>query len=179
MLTIREATPEDAPAVADMYTRAWQAAYRGLLADAYLDALDAGEQASKMCVPDCGSLALSRDYPQFAAYVAIGNGRILGWCFSGPASAPEHTESGEIYALYVDPDHLGKGTGKRLFNAAARHIQAEGYDALYADALVGNTIAHNFYTRLKGRSFTNIADKDVGGTQVACRRYYWPLICPS
>jgi hypothetical protein len=40
VLSVRAATPDDAAAVAGVHVRSWQAAYRGLIADAYLDGLN-------------------------------------------------------------------------------------------------------------------------------------------
>ena len=37
---IREATPEDARAIATVHVASWRTTYRGLLRDAYLDSLD-------------------------------------------------------------------------------------------------------------------------------------------
>ena len=38
-MRIREAEPKDARAIAEIHVRSWQAAYRGQLADDYLDEL--------------------------------------------------------------------------------------------------------------------------------------------
>jgi hypothetical protein len=39
MVHVRPARPDDAAAVAGVHVRSWQAGYRGLLPDAYLEAL--------------------------------------------------------------------------------------------------------------------------------------------
>ncbi|MFE7546875.1 GNAT family N-acetyltransferase [Streptomyces gardneri] len=44
--SIREATPEDAAALAGVHVRSWQAAYRDLLPGPYLDSLDPEERAA-------------------------------------------------------------------------------------------------------------------------------------
>ncbi len=44
-MLLRPATPEDADAVARVHVRSWQAAYRSLLPDAYLDGLRPEERA--------------------------------------------------------------------------------------------------------------------------------------
>src|SRR3954467_1284830 len=41
---IRRAVPDDAPALAAVHVRAWQAAYRGMMSDDYLDGLDVTER---------------------------------------------------------------------------------------------------------------------------------------
>ena len=47
MLTLRNARPDDAEQVACVHVRSWQVAYRGLLADAYLDGLRAEDRAGR------------------------------------------------------------------------------------------------------------------------------------
>jgi hypothetical protein len=46
-ITVRSAMPEEAEAIARMHVRSWQAAYRGLFPDAYLDGLDWREWAER------------------------------------------------------------------------------------------------------------------------------------
>jgi hypothetical protein len=45
MVMVRPATPPDAPAIGRLHVRAWQAAYRGHMPDAYLDGLRPTERA--------------------------------------------------------------------------------------------------------------------------------------
>jgi hypothetical protein len=45
-MIVRPAAPDDVDALGQIHVRAWQAAYRGVMPDAYLDALDPGERAA-------------------------------------------------------------------------------------------------------------------------------------
>jgi hypothetical protein len=52
--TVRPARPDDALPVAGVHVRSWQAAYRGLLPDDYLDGLRAEERwYSRASPPPC------------------------------------------------------------------------------------------------------------------------------
>src|SRR5260370_3616130 len=42
---VREARPEDWPAIAELHVKSWQSAYREILSDAYLDGEAADERA--------------------------------------------------------------------------------------------------------------------------------------
>src|SRR5919107_604708 len=46
MVTVRPATVADAPAMGRVHVRAWQAAYRGQMPDAYLDGLRPEQRAA-------------------------------------------------------------------------------------------------------------------------------------
>ena len=50
-LVVRDATPDDAPDIARVHVRSWQAAYQGLIDEAYLASLD--EDAG----PECGEVS--------------------------------------------------------------------------------------------------------------------------
>ncbi|MGH9204942.1 MAG: GNAT family N-acetyltransferase, partial [Acidimicrobiales bacterium] len=47
MRTVRTAQAGDKQAVAGVHVRSWQAAYRGLMPDAYLDGLDPDDRAAR------------------------------------------------------------------------------------------------------------------------------------
>ena len=53
----------------------------------------------------------------------------------------------EVYALYVHPDFLSTGAGRRLWLAALRQIRAEGYETITLWVLAGNDRARRFYER--------------------------------
>lgn len=97
---LREARPDDAAAVAGVHVRSWQAAYRGLLPDEYLDGLRAENRARRYTFHLVGP-----EHP--ATTVALAAGRLCGFVTTGPARGGAETNQGEIYALYVDPDAWG------------------------------------------------------------------------
>ena len=45
-ITVRSARPGDAEAIAQLHVASWRVAYRGIVDDAYLDALDVGARAA-------------------------------------------------------------------------------------------------------------------------------------
>lgn len=52
---------------------------------------------------------------------------------------------GELDDLWVDPDAMGKGAGRALFEAATAHARAAGFQALTIDA---DPHAESFYVRM-------------------------------
>jgi len=93
---LRPAEPEDALAVARVHVRSWQAGYRGLLPDAYLDGLRAEDRAQRYRFA-------SDDLREPVTVVAIDDGKICGFSTTAPARDPDVADDGELSALYVDP----------------------------------------------------------------------------
>jgi hypothetical protein len=91
---LRRAEPTDAIAVARVHVRSWQAAYRKLMRDDYLDQLSPEERAKKY---DFSNLDPLR--PQ--TIVAGESGEIRGFATIAPAQDSNMSDYGELCALYV------------------------------------------------------------------------------
>jgi len=95
-MEIRPAEPEDALAVARVHVRTWQAAYRSLLPDHYLDQLRAEDRAARYQFRNPDPLR-----PR--TIVAVEGGVILGFATTLPANQADLPDCGELAALHVDP----------------------------------------------------------------------------
>jgi GNAT superfamily N-acetyltransferase len=143
---IREATALDAEAVSRVRVLAWRATYRGLIDDAYLDALsvDAGaERYLRSFDPTPGA--------GFTRVVADDGGRVVGFATAGRARGQVRQRLGEVWLLYLLPEAQRRGLGTRLMRSMARGLDRRGMDALMVWALAGNAPACRFYERLGGR----------------------------
>jgi ribosomal protein S18 acetylase RimI-like enzyme len=155
MATVRAAVPADAEEMAHVHVRSWQVAYRGLMPDAVLDGLDERLRAERhreiLSGPANGRTAL----------VAEHGDRIVGFAMAGEQhDGPDG--SGEIYAIYVDPDHWGTGAGRLLMDTAVAHLTATGPRPVVLWALDGNARADRFYRR-----YGFVADGATGSHPVA------------
>lgn len=136
--TIRPALPEDALAVAEVHVRAWQAAYRGLIAAEFLDALRAEERAA--------TYTFGSTDPAAPQTIIAGEGEeVLGFATTGPSRDADSPGAGEIYALYVDPVHWGGGVGRLLLREARERLRDRGFEEAILWVLVGNQPAERFY----------------------------------
>jgi len=73
-------------------------------------------------------------------------GRIVGFAITGASrdpNAPRHT--GEVQAIYLDPQVIGKGIGRALFAYAVDDLRARGYTQAALWVLSTNTRARRFY----------------------------------
>ena len=166
MALIRPAEVDDAARLGRVHVETWRATYRGLLPDEYLDALSDIRQAAfwSRVLAD-----LERAGGAFVAEDA--DAGVVGFCDCGPerGGAPGW---GEIMAVYIFPDWQRQGLGRRLIEASAAHLTAEGLESLAVWALEDNP-AVAFYSALGGAP----AEKrrlNIGGVEVVEQCLRWP-----
>jgi GNAT superfamily N-acetyltransferase len=134
---LRAAQPEDALAVAVVHVRSWQAAYRGLLPDEYLDALRPEDRARRYTFGEPGA-------PE-TIVATEGGGAIRGFAAVGASRDDETRGAGELMALYVDPDRWGRGVGRALMSEARARLAGHGFEEAVLWILAGNARAERFY----------------------------------
>jgi ribosomal protein S18 acetylase RimI-like enzyme len=137
MIMVRPATVADAPAIGRLHVRAWQAAYRGHMPDAYLDGLRAEDRAAGW------ERYLGREGRRGAVLVAEQAGQVTGFANLGPAEDPQG--AGELYAINVDPDAWGTGAGRALLEAAQAELGRLGFAESVLWVLPANARARRFY----------------------------------
>lgn len=139
-MILRPAETGDALAVARVHVRSWQAAYRGLIADDYLDRLRADDRAARYDFSHADPL-------KPLTTVAVEGQEICGFVTVGPARDAEMKNFGELLALYVDPACWKKGIGGALVRAGLERLMEQGYRNAYLWLLSGNLRAGRFYVR--------------------------------
>jgi ribosomal protein S18 acetylase RimI-like enzyme len=144
MTQIRPLADADIDAVAEVHVRTWQSAYAGIVPAEVLDALDPAVNASRRRARPAP--------PGTATLVADDDGTILGFVAFGPSRVDQGDEydfsTGELYAIYVHPDHQGAGTGRRLITAAREALTKAGFPEMRLWVLTENHPARRFYERL-------------------------------
>jgi GNAT superfamily N-acetyltransferase len=137
---VRPAVVDDADAIARVHARSWQAAYRGFMPDELLDSIDVAVRARQE------RERLGQLPPRVAVFVAIDpTGRTVGFAQVGDYEGSDG--AGQVYAIYVDPEHWGTGAGRALMAAALDFLTADGPRPVRLWALDGNERARRFYER--------------------------------
>ena len=128
---------EDARDFAGIFARSWEAAYRGLLPDAYINERNAArrEQFER---------TLSDENRDVYA-LRIGGANVGAMKLAPPADGDTDPADREIYYLYVHPDSFGRGAGTAVIRYAAEKARAEGAERISVWALKGNERALRFY----------------------------------
>ena len=166
LLRIRPMTLADCDRVSEIRVLGWQFAYRGLMPQSFLDALsaeaDAERRRARFAESDGSVLNL----------VASVGDEIIGWAALGPYREGElRTEDAELYALYLDPKHVGTGAGRVLMQEALRRAAALGHDRVYLWVVRGNARARRFYERAGFRADGAEEPYEVEGVLVPELRY--------
>jgi GNAT superfamily N-acetyltransferase len=121
-VVIRPGTPDDGEAVARVQIASWQGAYAHLFSEEQLAAIPLTERAEYW----------SR-FPPIVAEVA---GKVVGFVAVG---------NGELYAIYVDPDHWGTGVGRQLMEAGEQRLRDLGHASAILWVFEDNPRARRFY----------------------------------
>lgn len=140
MAIYRDATVEDGLAIAEVWVAAWQAAYAGLMPDAYLDALNA-----QVALP--AFEAGLRE--SMSAMVAEIDGAIVGFTAFGACRDHDTAPStGEVIAINLHPSHWRRGIGRDLLEQTLSRLRDRGFADASLWVLHGNANARRFYEAL-------------------------------
>jgi len=140
----RPALPGDGPGLARVQVRSWQAAYRGRIADSYLQGLSVEQMVrnwEKVFQSDAAFtlLAQEKDGQAIVGFVTLGS------CRDGVVPLDGLME---LWALYIDPDHWRKGLGKKLTRLAMEECRRREVGHLVLWVLESNSEAQKFYQDL-------------------------------
>jgi ribosomal protein S18 acetylase RimI-like enzyme len=137
-MIIRPATVDDASDIARIHVDTWRDAYKEIVPDAYLRDLSKEKRASTWTE----SLLRSPT----GTLVTLGDiGQIVGWVSFGASRDDDGSGIGELYAIYLQSDHWGKGYGKRLLAYAEHHLSKEGFSTITLWVLELNYRTRRFY----------------------------------
>jgi len=164
---IREARPEDAPALARVHVTSWQTAYRGLIDQAFLDSLDVESRIERW--------DRILEQPRSRVMVAEMTNGIAGFCSVGPA---DRDGWGEVYSIYVSPDQWDAGWGRDLLVAGEQALARAGHERALLWVLEGNVRARVFYERQGWAIGKPIRIENIGGADLTEVRYEKGLTRP-
>jgi ribosomal protein S18 acetylase RimI-like enzyme len=138
-MNLRRAQAEDAPRLAKVHVDSWQAAYHGIVPDAYLKgftyqkretafrrALESGEEETY----------LLEDNDQDVGILTIGQCRDADL---------DSASIGEIWGIYLSPEYRRHGIGRRLVKEAEDILHDCGCRELILWVLEDNMEARTFY----------------------------------
>lgn len=145
-IRIRAAGPDDVAAIESVRVAGWRVAYRGLVPDEILDNMSAGDAVHPHGAHGLAARreALART-GVFALLAEDADARPAGYCVGGPDRDLPY--GGEIYALYVLPEHWSTGLGRELLRQGVAELRAAGHTDGCLWVLEGNARARRFYER--------------------------------
>lgn len=133
----------DAKAIADLHAASMRAAYQGIVPDEQLDALAPATREAKW------RQAIEFAEPQ--VHVAVQGDTVVGFVgFDRSRDPKTKPTDGEIWSLYVHPDHWGKGVALQLWEAAEEGLEDEGCTTVSAWIPLRNERALRFFEHQAG-----------------------------
>lgn len=166
-MSVRRATQSDAGALGRIHIETWQIAYAGMFPSEFLAGLDLSARVKWF----------QRNIKQHRPVLVADEGEgAVGFCFAGDSSEPGW---GEVYAIYVHPDHWGQGHGRDLLIAAEDLIRSAGLDRGLLWVLEPNRAAREFYESQGWVLGRPRRIEEIGGTQVNEVRYEKDPLTPS
>ncbi|MCG8910428.1 GNAT family N-acetyltransferase [Pseudomonas sp. DP-17] len=136
LLSIREARPDDVPAVLDLMRAL--AEFEGYLDDF---AVDADALLTRAFGPAAQCQVFVAETDAIVGYAVV---QSVSFTFDLRPSV-------RLKELYVVQGQRGSGTGERLLRRVAQWALEQGAGRLLWDVLTGNDAAERFYSRLGGR----------------------------
>jgi len=157
---VRPAILRDAKAIADVHVASARAAYADILPEDQLRALAPSTREAKW------REAIEFSEPQ--VQVAVLGEEVVGFVGYDRSRDPKTpSTTGEIWALYVKPEHWDKGVGVALWDAARDGLEEEGCTLVTAWVPLRNDRALRFY-ELAGfkREMKTAKTTSLGGTKI-------------
>ncbi|MBP7066007.1 MAG: GNAT family N-acetyltransferase [Ferrovibrio sp.] len=168
---IRPARPADTEALANLHVAVWQSAYRGILPDAYLDALTSSQR-----LPFWQEILHQPEPGRLTLVLQAEDGSLGGFLSAGP---PRDLPPGgaalyrsELYAINILPGLHGRGHGRRLLLHAANWMAEQHLTPFYLWLLADNTKARDFYEML-GASLAAKRSVSLAGTRLTELAYHF------
>lgn len=170
-MRMRNATIEDAAAIAAVHLASWKTTYPGIIPQEYIDGLTLENWIARwQGMLDEKSLSEKR----MSVLVAEDDNGVFGFAAGGAVIHPVEGYDGELGAIYLLASHQGKGTGAALMRRVARDLRQRGLGNMAVWVLRGNP-ACAFYQRLGG---VQVAEQtiEIGGKPLPEIAYGWPEI---
>jgi GNAT superfamily N-acetyltransferase len=141
-ISIRRATVDDAAAIARVRIDCWRITYRGLIPNAYLDAMQLDDSTALW------QRVLSAGKNTTSVFVADNDGDVIGFAAANMLQEPRYDVDAELSAAYVRPEFQRGGVGRRLVAAVADAQREHGARGLIVWVIAGNKGARAFYEQL-------------------------------
>lgn len=159
--SVRPAVAHDAKAIAEIHVATWQAAYKDLMPEDYLDSMTVEKRQAYW------REAIEYSEPQ--VLVATDGDQLVGFVgFDRSRDPKTRSTVGEIWAIYVLPTHWGQGVGLSLWDGARDGLKDEGCTQVTLWVLLGNKRALQFCEQAAGfkREMPSLKTVDFGSVRL-------------
>lgn len=159
-MEIRYVLPEDDRfEISRIYEKSWKATYRGMIPDSFLDSIPEGKWCKGIDSPGQRSLIIVED------------GKFIGTSSFCRSRFDKWPDSGEIVSIYMLPEYVGKGYGRKLIEAVTDELKKEGHKEIFLWVLEENRNARGFYEKCGFEATEDIIEDTIDGKILRDIRY--------
>ena len=160
MTAIRRAKEDDALSIAQVYIETWRSSYAGILPDHVLINMN----------PQKSMITFARTINHSSEIILVAeesNLGIVGMGSVGKNRTKDNKYLGEVFTLYVHPDHQNNGIGKNLLSELFSELTRNNINSAVIWVLANNP-SRFFYEAVGGKL---ISVKDVELWDVMLKEY--------
>jgi len=139
-IKIIKALPEDAYEYAINHIACWQAAYKGIISDEYLDNMSV-EQMTESNKQLLGAPGI------YMCYYAACENKMIGRLVICESRDEDKPNAGEIAAIYLLDAYWGKGYGMAMMEFTLSELKRRGYNEVFLWVLEANIRGRQFYEK--------------------------------
>ncbi len=139
---VRPALEDEAPRIREICETAYRATYTDLLPDPYIERVIA-----EFYREDRVRREVEPAPPGWLGYQVV---TVLGEVLGAAGGGMTGERVGELFVLYLDPDHRGRGLGTALLDRVTEQLREVGAEEMWVSVVPGNELAVPFY---KARGF--------------------------
>jgi ribosomal protein S18 acetylase RimI-like enzyme len=161
----RRPTLADAVEIADVHCASWHSTYPGLIPQVVIDTFAMRESR----LPNWQKNVRER---ADAMWVALLDGKVVGFAVSGAANVADEDCDGQLFALYLVQSAQRKGIGRTLALRSLADLHAAGFRSARVEVMSNNASAISFYEAL-GATFAREAKFEMMNHELTESVYVW------
>lgn len=150
---------DDRNQISKIYEDSWRYAYRGIIPQGYLDKIPKGHWSKNF------------DIPYWNTVVCIYDGKYIGTSSFCESRFENYKNLGEIISIYLLPEYIGLGYGKKLLDFVIAQLKEKGYNEVFLWVLEENETARNFYEKYGFKLDNDYLEDTIGGKKLKEVRY--------
>ena len=152
---------DDRMKISRIYEESWRYAYRGIIPQDYLDAIPKGNWTKVFSIPGWQTM------------VCLEDGKYIGTSSFCKSRFEQYQDVGEIISLYLFPNFIGKGYGRRLLETVISELEKQGYREVFLWVLEENARARTFYENCGFLKTEDYLSDNIGGKELREVRYVY------
>lgn len=154
---------DDRLAISRIYEESWKFAYKDIVPQSYLANIPVGRW-----IPNLDKEGMNH-------LVLVESGLFIGTSCYCKSRFSDFENFGEIVSIYILPEYIGKGYGKRLLTAVINELAYLGYHDIFLWVLEDNLRARKFYEKAGFIYGENYLEDTIGGKELREVQYCYHI----